>query len=1067
MGLIRWCVRYPVSVAVGMILATLFGVISLFRIPLQMTPTVDRPEITVETEFPGTAPQEVEEEITDRQEKRLKSVEGLSEITSTSSEGRSRIVLKFDWGSNKDIARLDVSEKLDLVTDLPVDAKAPVIRAVNSDEETPIAWITVATSRPVNEVREEVEDVAQARLERLEGVGGVWLFGGQEREVRVYLDPARLAARNLTVAQVRDAVIGENRNTRAGNLDEGRRRYAVRTVGQFSDLDHVRDVIVARVGPSLSPVYLRDVATVAFGFKESQAIIRRMGRETVGMGVLRKTGANTVEVMARVKQELAHLNRLYEGKDLRFEQVYDETVYIDQAVSLVTDNIVSGALLAALALLLFLRNVWTVGIMAVTIPVGVIATFVFIDAFGRSLNIIMLAGLAFAVGTVMDNSIVVLENIFRHRALGKGPFEAAIAGTGEVWGSMLASTLTTLAVFVPIIFVEQEAGQLFRDIAIALALVNALSLVVTFTVTPMLAARFLRMHDGPRARWHARLIDLVTLGFAGRAIAGGFERLLGWLGHGALRRVATATAIVVASAAAAWLWMPPLDYLPQGNRNFIFGIVKTPPGLSLEDKTRMIQDLEGRVLGMPQIENFFAVVRTEDPFVGAIFRPEHSSIRAMQDGLAEFRQRTFGIPGAIGVFVAQFPLFRRGGGGFVGGVNVDVEVRGNSLEEIQRLADGLQQGLGRLPFVNFVNSSFTLGNPELQVRPDRERARALGLTAAEVGYFVETMVAGTQAGFYRDRGKELDLTLISEAGSRVPSHQLAGLAFAGPGGRIIRLADVASVEPATGPTRIDHTDLDRSITLTTNVNPRVPLGEAIERIEAAVVAPARASLPLGSLISLSGQAQDLAVTFDALKWSFLLAIVITYLLMCSLYESWSVPFIIMFSVPLAMTGGVLGLKVVNLLEPTVKMDVVTMLGFVILAGVVVNNAILLVDVAIQGMQAGADPKAAMLASATTRLRPIAMTAVGAVIGLLPLVVSSGAGSELYRGLGAVMVGGLLTSTLFTLILIPILFTLWFDFKAALARAAARAPQLGRGLRAPAEPASGQPAELPARDASSS
>jgi HAE1 family hydrophobic/amphiphilic exporter-1 len=1022
-----------------MILTVIFGVISLYRIPLQMTPTVDRPEITVETDYLGAAPQEVEEEVTNRQEERLNSVEALAEITSASTEGKSRIVLRFDWGTNKDLARLDVSEKLDLVQDLPPGAEAPVIRAVNSDEETPIAWVTVETSRPINEVREEVEDVAKARLERVEGVGAVWLFGGQEREVRVYLDPSRLAARNLTVTQVRDAILGENRNTRGGNLDEGRRRYVVRTVGQFTSLDHLRDVIVARPGASAAPVYLRDVASVDFGYKEPQGLVRRMAHDTVALGVLRKTGANTVEVMKRVRTELDYLNRLYAGKDLRFDQVYDETRYIDQAIRLVTDNITSGAVLAALALLIFLRNAWTVGIMAITIPIGVVATFVFIYAFGRSLNIIMLAGLAFAVGTVMDNSIVVLENIFRHRSMGKGPFEAAVDGTGEVWGSMLTSTLTTLAVFVPIIFVEQEAGQLFRDIAIALALVNALSLLVTFTVTPMMAARFLRM-PAPAAgasRW-GRAIDLITFAWLGRAIAGGFERFLSWLNRGVLRRIGTAIGIVGASVAAAWLLMPPVDYLPQGNQNFIFGIVKTPPGLNLDDKTRMVREIEGRVLGMPQLENFFAVVRGEDPFVGAIFRPEHSSIRAMQAGLAEFRQRTFGLPGVIGVFVAQVPLFPRSRSGFFGGVNVEVDVRGDSLEQIQRVSGALHQQMSRLPFVNFVNSSFDLGNPELQVRPDREKARALGLTAADVGYVVETMVAGSQAGFFRDRGKELDLTLISGTGTRTPSDELGRLNLAVPGGRVVKLGDVAGIEPATGPTKIDHTDLDRSITLTANVNPAVPLGQAIERIETQVVAPARASLPLGYAIDLTGQAEDLAVTFDALKWSFLLAVVITYLLMCSLYESWSLPVIVMFSVPLAMTGGVLGLKLVNALEPTVKMDVVTMLGFIILAGVVVNNAILLVDVALQAMQAGADPKTAMRESATTRLRPIAMTAVAAVIGLLPLVVSSGAGSELYRGLGAVMIGGLSLSTVFTLVLIPVLFTLWFDLRTALARAFARA-----------------------------
>ena len=369
MKLIEFCVRYPVSVIVGMILALLFGVISLARIPLQMTPTVDRPEVSVETTYRGAAPMEVENEIVDRQEEKLNSVQELREIVSTSFEGRGLITLRFDWGTNKDVARLEVSEKLDLVTNIPLDAERPVIRAISSDEETPIAWIVVHTKRDINEVRLEAEDVIQPRLERVAGVGAVWLFGGQEREVHVILDYAALTARSLTIGQVRDALMRENRNIKGGNIDEGKTRHVVRTIGQFTDLKQIEKVVIATKDGR--PVYVHDVATVQFDYKERDRTIRLRSQPTMGFGVLRRSGANTIEVMKGLKQELAYLNSIYSDKDIRLEAVYDETDYIYDALNLVTDNLYEASLLAIVVLLFFLRSPSSLLVIAhVDSPVG-------------------------------------------------------------------------------------------------------------------------------------------------------------------------------------------------------------------------------------------------------------------------------------------------------------------------------------------------------------------------------------------------------------------------------------------------------------------------------------------------------------------------------------------------------------------------------------------------------------------------------------------------------------------------------------------------------------------------
>ncbi|MFQ5802851.1 MAG: efflux RND transporter permease subunit, partial [Candidatus Methylomirabilales bacterium] len=440
MRLIEACIKYPVTVLVGVLLGILFGGIALLRLPWQMTPTIDRPEITVRTDYTGAAPLEVEQEITDRIEEKLNSVENLSEMTSNSYEGSSRIIMKFDWGINKDVARLDVSEKLGTVKDLPPDADESVIRAVNTDEETPIAWVIIRTDRPINEVWEEADDVIVPRLERVEGVATVWMFGGEDREVHVILDAEAMSARQVSVAQVRDALLEENRNVKGGRIEEGKRRYVVRTLGQFTDIRQIPHVVIRQ--DERGTVYLRDIAQVRFGHEDKERVVRVWGRPTIGFGVLRRSGSNTLEVMEGVKEELRYLNDLYQGKDIELIQVYDETDYIYDSVGLVTTNLFYGSFLAVAVLLLFLRSPSSIFILGFAIPISLMTSFVVLDALGRTLNIVMLAGLAFAAGMVVDNSIVVLENIYRHRQMGKGKVQAAQDAATEVWGAVLASTLT-------------------------------------------------------------------------------------------------------------------------------------------------------------------------------------------------------------------------------------------------------------------------------------------------------------------------------------------------------------------------------------------------------------------------------------------------------------------------------------------------------------------------------------------------------------------------------------------------------------------------------------------------
>ncbi len=1049
MKLIEFCVRYPVTVWVGIVLAVLFGAIALAGLPVQMVPTVDVPEITVETEYAGASPLEVEREITQRQEEKLNAVENLREMTSTSIEGKSTVVLKFDWGTNKDIARLGVSEKLDLVTEVPEDAKQPQIRAVNSDEETPIAWIIVEGDRSINDMWEEVEDVISPRFERIGGVGGVWRFGGQKREVHVVLDQRAMAARGLTIGDVRDAIVAENRTTKGGQISEGKSRTVVRTLGEFSDIRQTADLVLRQGANGEGVVYLRDIARVTFGHQDRDFAVRTNGKDAIALGILRRSGANTIETMKGVKAELDYLNRqVYRGRGVQLLQVYDETTYIDQSVAQVANNVYWGILLTVAVLLVTLRSVGSTVVNALAIPISLMATFIVLSLLGRTLNIISLAGLAFASGVVVDNATVVLENIVRHREMGKSATKAAVDGTSEVWGAILAATLTTVCVFVPVLFVQQEAGQLFRDLALAIIISTLLSLVVAVTVVPMLTAR---LTVGSTRSWFPRVNALLDR--IGGAVVGSVVSFLEWLRRSVTRRVVTAATIILVSIVASYLFAPPLDYLPQGNRNLFFIIAKTPPGYSTGQKEEILKILETRYATIPQIDRYFSVVRLEDPLMGVLAKREHTSLPEMRQILAKLRQLSQGIPGTLAAFATQSPLFRRRGA-FFGGTNLQVDVKGKDLETIRQIAERLEGQLKGFRGTNFVNSSFEWGNPELQVTVDRDRAAALGLSTREIGYIVETAVGGTLAGQFREGGKEIDIKLVASERLDRRTQAVADTVFYTRAGVPLRLGEVADIRPAAGPTKVQRRDQDRAVSLTVNVKDEMALETAIAAVEQDIVAPARLGLPLGYTITMSGQAQDLTQAWNALKWSYLLAQVIIYLLMASLFESWLLPLYIMFTVPLAVTGGVLALRLAHILEPATKMDTVTMIGFIILSGIVVGNAILIVHQALNNMREGQEPQQALIASVATRIRPIFITTLTTVVGLLPLVVASGSGSELYRGLGAAVLGGLTLSTIVTLILVPVVYSLGLDAQKALAgrahwrRRARPAPAMSGGAAPP-------------------
>lgn len=1200
MDILRWSISRPVSVAVGVILVVMFGLIGLGAIPIQLTPTVDRPIVTVTTNWPGRSPQEVVDEITKEQEERLKNVKNLKTMRSVSREGAAEITLEFYIGTDLSRALQEVSDSLRQVPDYPDEVDEPTIKTSEGAVEQAIAWIIIDLD-PAKADKHPGFDVAtlytamdrevKPYLERTDGVAEVNIYGGREKEVRVLLDPMRLAQRRLSHSQVIEALRSENRNVSAGTIAEGKRDYRVRVMGQFESPEEVLDTIVAfqseGTGGPGSPVYVRDVGTVEVGHQKERGFVRSMGAPCLAMNVIRQSGANVMDVMSGVRARLEEIRTDFlpridpvVGPDLRMRQVYDETEYIQSAIDLVLGNLWRGGTLAVIVLLVFLRSIKSVAVIGIAIPISIIGTFLVMLAAGRTLNVISLAGLAFATGMVVDSAIVVLENIDRRRSMGDPPLTAVYRGAKEVWGAVLASTLTTVAVFIPVLTVREEAGQIFFDLTLALAVSVTLSLIVAVTVVPSAAGVLFRRAKvrAPGARPRHGIGDLFGAASALRRGVDRFGSLIYWLMTGWRAwtlRPALIIALTALSLLGARFLAPPLDYLPAGNRNLVFGGLLIPPGLSVEqmrDYARNIESQVGPYIGKD----------TGDPAVRAslapIFRYDAPDKPFEPVGVANFFIGAFNggmfvggtsvdpqvvipvgslltnsmnsIPAAFGG-ARQASIFGRGIGA---GNSIDVEISGPRLDRVTAAAQMIfSTAAGKYGYGNVRPnpSNFNLQQPEWRVRLT-DSGRELGLRTSQMGTAVRGLFDGAYAGDYILDGRKVDLMVLpfgdQGEGRLAYKEQLASVPVVTPSGRVVPIDSVVRVEPGLAPQEISRIEELPSVSV--QVTP--PKGETIEEVMNAlrtdVIEPARqaglidptmrirlegtaakldevrsslfgtrisgaergdlwwqrgleavsAALMLGALVVgtlailkwrrsrereararfayglagallmgmvLGGLFLGLALEPQLLMARFVWALLVTYLLMAALFESFLYPFVIMFSVPLAVVGGFAALRIVHewtLSNPTIapqQLDVLTMIGFVILIGTVVNNAILIVEQSLNFMnpakvsgfedERALPPLEAIAQSVRTRVRPIFMTTLTTFGGGLPLVIAPGAGSEMYRGLGAVVIGGLFVSTVFTLVLVPLLFSLVLQMREGVLQV------LGIGT-GPSEPNTGQP-----------
>jgi len=1045
---IKALIRNPVKVAVGVLLVMLFGIIALWRMPIQLTPEIEIPTITVETRWPGASPHEVEREIVQEQERQLKGVEGVTKITSECMDSLGRIRLEFAVGTDMREALLKVNTHLQQVRQYPEDADEPVIRTASLSSR-PIAWFILTPRLPkdadlrqfaaahphladevehirraanegvmlvrleeaaarypelrvllppavdVTLLRKFAEDVIEARFERVPGVAEANILGGRDEEMHVIVDPQKLAARKLTILDVRHALRGQNKDTSGGDVWEGKRRYVLRTLGRYRRPEDVAQTVIGYQDGA--PVYVCDVAEVRPGFHKPESIVRRFGARRLSINCIREIGANVLEVMDGLRAACRELNAgVLAQRGLQLVQVYDETEYIYAAIHLVRDNILLGSVLTVGVLLVFLKSGRSTLIIGLAIPTSIIGAFLVLSLMGRSLNVVSLAGMAFAVGMLVDNAIVVLENIYRHRQLGKSAWQAAVQGTTEVWGAVLSSTLTTLAVFLPVLFVREEAGQLFYDISLAISAGVGLSLVAALTVIPVSAPRLLAAgavrsvplgtttpqdqgdgrtrivphdlehtadtHDRPMWRTNRILATICRpLDKFGRAFSALIGHINDWLLQSVVYRSIVVALFVFGSLALCWLTAPHVEYLPSGNRNLVFANLQPPPGYNLDEMMRIAEEIEKRLrpywdvdagvvapgTGVyPAISDYFLVARGRQMFVGV----RSADPSRVGDLVPLMQQVTSGIPGVLAV-AKQSSLFEQGLGA---GRTIDIEITGPELPTLVQLGrQVLAQVRQLLPQAQVIPlPSLDLASPEIHVVAKREQAADMGLTTEELGYIVDALVDGAYATDYYVGSDRIDLRIVGQAELASRFEDLRSLPVAVPTGDIVPLGSLADIHIRSGPEQINHRERQRAITIQVSPPPSLALDEALQLIEEHIVAPLSASddLEQGTYrINLSGTADKLRATWEALRFNFVLAILICYLLMAALFESWLYPFVVILSVPTGLAGGFLALALLNrfVLAP---LDVITMLGFVIIVGTAVNNPILIVEQALIHMR---------------------------------------------------------------------------------------------------------------------
>ena len=1034
----RFALERPIIVTVSILIVCLFGILSFFSVPVQMIPDLDPRVISVFTRWPGATPQDVEKEILVEQEEYLRRLPALQRMTSEATMGRATIELEFPHGVDINRALLRVNNALSQVPSYPENVDEPNITS-SSFSSNSFMYFSVypLPGNPKNVdmpgMMDFIEDNVQIFLERVPGVDSVQVRGGQEKQMRLYVDPVKLAERDLSLLDVRNAVRGRNRDISGGDLDNGKRRYMLRTRGRFDSIESIENLVIAAKSDSF--VRLRDVGYVESSLFETRTIVYSDGQRVINLSVKRQLGSNVIDIMNKMMLVVDELNQgVMKDNGMQIKLISEDVRYVQQSAKVVMQNLIIGAVLATLVLFLFLRSGSATLVGAIGIPVCAVTAFLGLLLTGRTMNVISMAGVAFAIGMTLDNSIVVLENIYKHMAEGKSRMQAAYDGVKEVWPAILASTLTTVFVFLPIIFIKEEAGQLYSDIAVAISASILMSMVVAITVIPVACSRFLKPNTRP-----PRQFSFYKLGqLSGQAIM----LFVSWLLNGVIRRIVLISVVIFASWWVLENLTPRAEYLPEGEEKKIFASIFAPPGYNMNEMYDITMAVNNHYMPhvnkkpdskdeLPELD-YFVVFATPN-FVRFVVEVTD---RKDLEKLTQMSQRyieTF--PGVLG-FVSKGSIFAGNSGGTR---SINLDISGSDLVELFDV--GLKAFIRSKqvfdnPRVKPSPSSLALGQPMIEIRPDWERAAELGIDADDLGYTIWAYSDGAFVDEYFQGDKKMDMFLYSTDGVIQSPQDLNHLMLYSNQGGMIPLSAIADVVDTVNTDGIRRVDGRRTITLSIIPPASVSLEEGVEIVQRDLIQymKDKGTLTSGMSMNISGASDKLRSTQQALQGNFIVAVIISYLLMVAIFSHWGYPFLIMTSVPIGISGGIVGLWLVNKVGANLDQfnlqtiqqpfDMITMLGFLVLIGTVVNNPILLVERTMTNIRNRSMQLVEAIKEATaSRLRPIMMSMITTIVGLSPLVLNPGEGTELYRGLGVIVLFGLFFSTVVTLTFIPAVLSL--------------------------------------------
>ncbi len=1018
-AIVSLAVRRRVSVVMTVLAVIAFGLVGYNRLSLELFPDITYPSITVQTEFPDTAPQEVENLVTRPVEEAVGVLRGLQTIHSVSRAGISEVTLEFEWGADMDLLSMEVREKLDRLI-MPEEATDPVVLRFDPSLD-PIIRLALAGDGDLTTLRRLADRQIKQDFETVKGVAAAGIKGGLEEEIQIEVDQERLAALGITIDRVRQVVGVSNVNLPGGALRGQDSQYLIRTINEFQDVQEIADLIIVHADGA--SVRLGDVATVRWGSKDREEITRVNGRESVEISLYKEGDANTVTVARRLRDRVAQWQdgKLPEGASLTV--LFDQSQFIQQAVDEVRNAAVIGGMLAIGLLFLFLRDGRSTLIIASSIPISVIATFIAMYKMDISLNIMSLGGLTLGVGMLVDNSIVVLESIFRKRKEGQPLFAAAVNGTSEVGGAVVASTLTTVAVFLPIVFVEGVAGQLFRDQALTVTFSILASLVVAVTVIPMLSAAGGRL---PRAdRVSEALAEAPTGASQTRSAS---DQTLGWFSvlydgllKGALRIRYLTLAIGFGLFFAA-LWAAGFlgtELIPQLSEGEFFFEVKLPEGASLVATDRSIKAMEEAAAGETAVDRYYATVGSRLVSGGMSLNTKAENLGqlnlVMKDrsdseeelAVAERLRREFSALPDLEIKFGRPSYFSLK-------TPVEVLIFGDDLDLLRSYSLELAGKLNTVPGLVDVRSSLEAGNPELQVVFDRERLASLGLDMGVLSETLKNRVQGVVPTRFKEQDRQIDIRIRNRPSDRQSVNDVRNLIVPGPGGEPLRLLSVARVTEDRGPAEIHRLQQQRAAVVSANLEGR-SLGAAIADVKRLMAAMPREA---GLSLDLGGQNKEMQVSFNSLLFAIGLAIFLVYLVMAATFESFVHPFLVLFTIPLALIGVVAGL-----LATSTSITVIVLIGTVMLVGIVVNNAIVLIDTINRLRRAGVAKREAVIRAGHIRLRPILMTTLTTILGLMPMALAWGEGAELRSPLAITVASGLALSTLLTLVVIPAAYLL--------------------------------------------